>query len=95
MKIYVCWTSASKIGTHEHVCGEAQDAVVEAGYEPEVKKAYGWRVLPGFLNATSGRKAVAAGNNGDVSVPALELDDGTWIQGSREIKEWAKANPAS
>ena len=50
MKIYVCWTTRA-LG-HDHPCATAYDAVVAAGYEPEVVHARGLGILPAFLNPT-------------------------------------------
>ena len=94
MKVYVCWTAAPKMLTHEHPCGMAHKAVVDAGYNPEVVKAYGWVKLPGFFNNTEGRRR-AKELTGSEQVPVLELDDGTAIAGSKEIIEWARNNPAA
>lgn len=95
MKLYVCWDDRPKhpiIGGHP--CGIAHKKLVENGHDPEVVKAYGWTKLPEFLNNTSGRKRVRELSGGNDEVPALELDDGSFIQGTREIIDWAKANPA-
>ncbi|MFN8113659.1 MAG: glutathione S-transferase N-terminal domain-containing protein [Solirubrobacterales bacterium] len=95
MRIYVCWDNKAKhpiIG--EHPCGVAYEAVVDAGYEPEVVKAYGWAKLPQALNFTSGRKEVRELTGKD-EVPVLVLDDGAVVAGTAEIVAWAKANPAA
>lgn len=95
MKLYVCWDARPShpiIGSHP--CGQAHEALVEAGHDPEVAKAYGWAPLPDLLNQTPGRRRVRELSGGNDEVPALLLDDGTFIQGSREIIEWAEANPA-
>ena len=42
MKLYVCygtWTAGKPL--HAHPCGEAHQAVVEAGHQPEVIRSYG------------------------------------------------------
>ena len=93
MKVYVCWDSRTHhpvIG--EHACGVAVEAVREAGWDPEVVRAYGWKALPGFLNFTPGRREVRE-LTGSFDVPVLVTDDGTVVAGSREIVGWAKANP--
>ena len=92
MKIYVCWTTRPTLGPRKHPCGLAHEAVVEAGYDPEVIYGRGWRVLPEFLNP--GRKEVKE-LTGKLDVPILIFDDGNWIQGSREIIDWARSNPAT
>jgi len=94
MKLYVCYGTfqfAPRPGGHP--CGNAFHALKDAGYEPEVVKAYGWGVLPDAFNQTSGRKEVER-LTGNRWVPALVTDDGTVVQGSDGIVEWAKANPA-
>ena len=93
MKIYVCWSSTPKYLNHEHPCGIAHEALVDAGHDPEVVKAYGWTVLPDVFNNTAGRRR-AKELTGSNQVPVLELDDGTAIGGSQEIIAWAKSNPA-
>ena len=48
MRLYVCWDTTAKhpvIG--DHPCGIAYQALDDAGYDPEVKRAYGWAKLPG------------------------------------------------
>jgi hypothetical protein len=95
MKLYVCWgtfRTAPRPGGHP--CGVAYNALKEAGHDPEVVKAYGWRVLPGFLNRTSGWQEVErlTGRN---TVPVLVTDSGEVISESKEIAAWAKAHPAA
>jgi hypothetical protein len=55
--------------------------------------SYGFAALPGIFNMTSGRRQVQK-LTGNRWVPTLLLDDGTVIDGSREIMDWARANPA-
>lgn len=92
MKIYVCWGTfkpAPRPGGHP--CGTAYHALVDAGYEPEVERVYGYGPLPGFLNP--GRKAVRE-LTGQQMVPVLQLDDGEVIIGSQEIVAWAQEHVA-
>ena len=94
MKLYVCYgtfRAAPRPGGHP--CGNAYHAVREAGYSPEVKRSYGFGLLPRLFNRTPGRQEVKR-LTGNYWVPALVADDGTVIQGSRKIIDWAKANPA-
>jgi hypothetical protein len=95
MKLYVCygtWKPAPRPGGHP--CGTAYHALKDAGHNPEVKLTYGLGILPGFMNnLTSGRREVKK-LTGNYWVPALVLDDGKVIQGSREIASWARSNPA-
>jgi hypothetical protein len=95
MKLYVCWgtfSAAPRPGGHP--CGSAYHALKDAGYEPEVIKAYGLGALPAALNNTPGRREVQR-LTGNRWVPTLVLDDGTVVDGSRTIVEWAAANPAA
>jgi hypothetical protein len=96
MKLYVCygtWKPAPRPGGHP--CGAAYHALTDVGYSPEVKLSYGLGIFPGFLNdLTSGRREVKE-LTGNYWVPVLVLDDDTVIQGSRQIAEWARTNPAS
>jgi hypothetical protein len=95
MQLYVCygtWTAGKPV--HSHPCGEAHKAVVEAGHAPEVIRCYGLGLLPGVINGlTSGRREVKE-MTGNFWVPVLVTDDGTVVQGSRKIIDWAQANPA-
>ena len=94
MKLYVCYgTFKFTPRPGGHPCGHAHQALVDAGYEPEVIRSYGWGLLPEVFNLTPGRREVKR-LTGSHWVPALVTDDGTVIQGSRRIIEWAKANPA-
>jgi hypothetical protein len=95
MKLYVCYGTfrfAPRPGGHP--CGTAYHALVEAGHEPEVIRSYGYAALPAFLNATPGRREVKR-LTGNSWVPVLVTDDGTVVQGSREIADWAKTHPAA
>jgi Glutathione S-transferase, N-terminal domain len=95
MKLYVCygtWTAGAAV--HRHPCGEAHNAIVGAGYEPEVVRSYGLGALPGVINDLTPRREVKA-LTGNHWVPVLVTDDGTVIQGSQKIIDWARANPAA
>ena len=88
MKLYVCYgtfTAAPRPGGHP--CGNAYHALRDAGFDPEVKKVYGWGVLPNALNPTRREVRELTGQN---SVPVLVTDDGEVIQDSKRIIEWAK-----
>jgi hypothetical protein len=95
MKLYVCygtWKPAPRPGGHP--CGHAHQALVDAGYSPEVIRSYGLGALPDAFNQTSGRREVKR-LTGNHWVPALVADDGEVIQGAGKIIDWAKAHPAS
>jgi hypothetical protein len=95
VKLYVCygtWKPAPRPGGHP--CGKAYHALVAAGHEPEVIRTYGFGALPGIFNLTPGRRAVKR-LTGNYWVPVLVSDEGTVIQGSREIANWAHSHPAA
>jgi hypothetical protein len=91
VKLYVCygtfWTPRPPRG---HPCRNAYKAMRRAGHDPEVKRVYGAAFGP--LNDTPGRKHVRE-MTGQSWVPVLELDDGSTIQGSDRIADWAEAHP--
>ena len=94
MKLYVCygtWKPAPRPGGHP--CGTAYHALRDAGHDPKVVKTYGLGLLGELGNFTPGRREVKR-LTGNYWVPVLVLDDGTVIQGSREIADWARAHPA-
>lgn len=94
MRLYVCygtWKPAPRPGGHP--CGRAYHALVDAGYKPDVVKAYGLGPLPDSLNTPMRREVKRLTGNG--WVPTLIADDGTVIDGSEAIVDWARANSAS
>jgi hypothetical protein len=96
MKLYVCygtWTAGKAV--HPHPCGEAHKAVVAAGHAPEVIRSYGLGVLPGMINGLTGGRRKVKELTGNYWVPVLVTDDGTVVQGSQKIIDWAHANPAA
>jgi len=93
MKLYVCYTT-STMGSYGHPCGVAAHALRDAGHDPEIGYAMGWRLLPDIpFNLTPGRRR-AKELTGSTDVPVLEFGDGTAIGGTQAIVAWAKANPA-
>jgi hypothetical protein len=94
MKLYICWGTFSTPRPGGHPCANANQALREAGYEPELIKSYGLTGLPGFVNRTSGRQE-AKRLTGKVTVPVLVTDDGEVVSDSKKIVEWARANPAA
>ncbi len=93
MKLYICYGVFKTPRPGGHPCANAHEALVEAGYAPELIRSYGLGILPSIFNRTSGRQEVKR-LTGNYWVPALVTDDGTVVQGSHEIAAWAKANPA-
>jgi hypothetical protein len=95
MKLYVCWGTFQTPVPGGHSCGNAHDALKDAGYDPEVTKVHGLGVGPGFLQVkTSGRKEVEE-LSGSPTVPVLVTDSGEVIRDSKMIVAWAEANPAA
>ncbi len=94
MKLYICWGTFPSPRPGGPPCRNAHEALVAAGHSPEVVKSYGLTILPDTpFNQTAGRKRVKE-LTGSSTVPALELDDGTVVAGSKEIVQWAEAHPA-
>jgi hypothetical protein len=92
VKLYVCYgTFKYSIRPSGHPCGHAYNALVDAGYEPEVIRSYGLGLLPGLFNLSPGRRE-AKRLTGNYWVPVLVTDDGTVVQGSQEIGAWAQSN---
>ncbi len=65
--------------------------MVSAGYEPDVVKTGGcYRTDPFF-----GRRREVKRLTGNYKVPTLMLDNGTIVDGSENIIEWAGAHHAA
>jgi hypothetical protein len=93
MKLYVCYGTFPTPRPGGHPCANAYHALRDAGYEPQIVKSYGLGMLPKAFNLTKGRQEVER-LTGNRMVPTLVLDDGSLVDGSREIVAWAQANPA-
>jgi hypothetical protein len=93
MKLYVCYGTfrASTTPRSGHPCRIAHRALLKAGWEPHVVRAYGWGALPELFNKSRGRREVRE-LTGNHWVPALVTDEGEVVQGSAEIVAWAGAN---
>ena len=92
MRLYVCYGLFKSPRSGGHPCRNAHEALVEAGYDPEVKKSYELGPLPDFLQ-TPARKEVKR-LTGTAWVPILVLDDGEVVDGSEAIIAWAEKTPA-
>ena len=57
-----------------------------------MQKTYGWAALGTALNPTRKPVRDLTGQNW---VPVLVTDEDELIQGSKQIVEWARANPAA
>lgn len=95
MKLYVCYDFLKNVTTTPrpggHPCGNALNALRQAGYEPDVE-AVGGLGVP-LLDRTSGRKKVKE-LTGQSVVPVLVTDEGESIHDSKKIVTWAEAHPA-
>ena len=92
MKLYVCW-GTHREPFHEHACRTAHQALLAAGYEPEVIKVRGLGVGPKLLQwTTAGRREVEE-RSGQKVVPVLLTDAGEAIVESQAIVAWAEAHP--
>ena len=92
MKLYVCWGTFRE-PLHGHPCRTAHQALLAAGYEPEVIKVRGLGVGPRLFQwTTDGRREVER-LSGQKAVPVLVTDEDDVIVESAPIVEWAEANP--
>jgi hypothetical protein len=85
VKLYVCYGTW---GDKHHYCGRAHKALQAAGHDPEVIRSYGCLGTDRFFK---GRCAVRK-MTGNFKVPTLVLDDGTVIDSSETIAEWARSH---
>jgi hypothetical protein len=91
--LYVCYgTFPAPWRPGGHPCRNAHQALVEAGWQPQVRRTYGFGPLPKALNPGRARVRELTGQQW---VPVLVTDDGDVIQGSGRIVDWARANPSS
>jgi len=94
MKLYVCYGTFPVPRPSGHACKNAHDALVEAGYEPDVIRSYGYGLLPDALNRTRGRREVKK-LTGKTWVPVMVTDDGEVVADSKNIVAWANEHPAT
>ena len=92
MKLYVCWGTFPSPRPGGHPCRNADHALRDAGWDPDVEKVYGLGILGDALNPTRREVRRISGQN---MVPVLVTDDGEVISGSKKIATWARDNPAS
>jgi hypothetical protein len=94
MRLYVCYGLFPSPRPGGHPCRNAAMALRDAGHDPEIYRSFGLGMLPDVpFNQTPGRRKVKQ-LTGNSWVPLLFTDDGEVVQGSREIAEWARQNPA-
>jgi glutathione S-transferase-like protein len=86
MKLFVCWGTFHT--SKGHPCGEAHQALIDAGHQPRVVRAGGcFRTDPLFPRRREVKRLT-----GNYKVPTLVLRDDSVIDGTANIVEWAKAN---
>jgi hypothetical protein len=89
-ELYVCWSTN---GSAHHDRHKAHQALVDAGYSPDIVKARGQEHLPKSLQFRFRREVHAL--TGSFFVPVLVLDDGSALNEPDEIVTWAKAHAAA
>ena len=87
LTLYVCHIDDG--GPPPHACKRAQRALREAGHEFD-KVVFGKGHLFGLF--TKGRRPELKAMSGQEQLPVLRLPDGTTINRSSAIIEWAGAN---
>ena len=92
MKLYVCWGTFRSPRPGGHPCRNAHEALKDAGWNPDVEKAFGLGILGSTLNPTRREVRRVSGQN---MVPVLVTDEEEVITGSDKIAKWARDNPAS
>ena len=93
MKLYICYGTFPTPRPGGHPCRNAQQVLKNAGHDPEIVLTYGLGMLPSVFNQTRGRREVQE-LTGNRWVPTLVLDDGTVVDGSHAIADWARDHPA-
>jgi hypothetical protein len=88
--LYVCHIDGG--GPPMHACKVAQDELEKAGVDFD-KIVYA-RNRP-FGLFTSGRRPELKAASGQEKLPALQLPDGEWVNGSGSIRTWARAQASA
>jgi Glutathione S-transferase, N-terminal domain len=87
VRLYVCYGT---FGGDHHACARAYNALRAAGHQPEIVRTFGCYGTDRFF----ARRRKVKDLTGNYKVPTLVLDDGTIVDESQMIAEWATANPA-
>lgn len=96
LKLYTCGQKGkggSLPWPATHPCGGAIKALDDAGIDYELEVVPGYRLLP-WTRGGDARKEIRE-LTGQDNVPVLQLDDGTTIVGSGDIKRWVGERSAS
>jgi hypothetical protein len=88
MELYVCYGTFKSRKPGGHPCRNAYEALTAAGHRPEIVRTYGCVANAAF----KGRRKVKR-LTGTSDVPILVLDDGTVVDGTASIVEWAGREP--
>jgi glutathione S-transferase len=88
--LYVCHIDNG--GPAPHACKRAQRALRDAGHDFE-KIVYGKGKLFGLF--TTGTRPDLKAISGQEKLPVLKLADGTTVNGSSNIVEWAESNASA
>lgn len=91
MDLYTCpaRTHGASAPLIKHPCGVAAKALDEAGYTYSVVVVGGFKNVP---MSRRGKRDEIIAMTGQPDVPVLVLEDGTTIQGSGAIVDWARGN---
>ncbi len=94
MDLYTCpaRTHGANAPIVKHPCGVAAEALDKAGHTYNVKVVGGFKNVP---FSRRGKRDEIRELTGQEDVPVLVLDDGSTINGSGAIVEWATAHSAS
>jgi hypothetical protein len=94
MDLYTCpaRTHGANAPIIKHPCGVAAQALEKAGHSHSVKVVGSFKNVP---FSRRGKREKIIEMTGQQDVPVLVLDNGTVIQGSAAIVDWASSNPAS
>jgi glutathione S-transferase len=76
----------------KHPCGVAAQALDRAGHTYTVKVVGGFKNLP---FSRRGKRDEIRALTGQEDVPVLVLDDGTTVEGTSAIVEWASSHDGS
>jgi glutathione S-transferase len=87
LTLYVCHIDEG--GPRPHACRRVQSALRAEGHDFE--KVIFARGIP-FGLFTTGRRPELKAMSGQEKLPVLKLPDGTFVNGSANIIEWAKVN---
>jgi glutaredoxin len=96
LKLYTCGQQGkggSLPWPATHACGGAMKALHDAGIDYEIEVVPGYRLLPWTRRGHA--RAKIRELTGQDNVPVLQLDDGTTVVGSGDIKRWVGERSAA